>query len=269
MKIIKQFLAVILGLISVVVFVSCIVVPIASWNVQPALHEGTTRTFTKANEALEIAGKSLTVADQGLRQAKEDLDMIKSSNLQAESEPIKPTLQQEWVSRFLVKKLGDKVHIVNETVSAVTDASIVLNSLMEGLNRLPDPALVGLNTDQLKQCQLNLAEIIKSSHELSGLIELGATDELGNLTVYLQTSVIDQVLNRIIQRLGEFREKVTALQIELTSVKTRTLHWIRVGPAIITGVSIWLAACQVSMFLLARAWFRRICKVKASRDLPH
>ncbi len=260
MKIFKQLCAALLGLLSVCVFVLCIVAPIGAWRVQPALTEGTARTFTKANDALEIASRSLRLADEGLRQAKEDLDTIKTTNLPDETHPAKPDFRNELMSSFLVDRLGNKVHNVSETVSAVTDASIVLNSLMDGLNRLPEPSLVGLNTDQLKQFQHSLTDVAKSAQELNGLLELGAPEAMGNYPVVMQVSLIDQVMARLIRRVGEFREKVTALQTELGAVKTRTLEWIRIGPMVITIVSLWLAACQVSMFVLARAWFKRLGK---------
>ena len=167
-----------------------------------------------------------------------------------------PGPRDRIISTSRAQRLGPNGGQVQETVSIATDAAVVLNSLLGGLNQVPLTSVNALDTDQLKQIQESLSDFTGSAQKLGVLLQQSAP-EGESVGLEETTARMEELLDRIITWTAEFRTRVGTIQSQVADLKSRILNWIRVGPVVITVALIWVSISQLSLFAVARSWFKR------------
>ena len=231
----KRPLAVLLIVISVVVFVACVGGAIGVWLIQRPLRDAATKTFADADRALGVTTRSVDLVDDGLRKAKLDLAAIKETTVTPAGTGMPPGIFDRIASRALADQLGPKVGQVNETVNMVTDAAVVMNSLLGGFSQLPQSSVNALDTERLQQVHDSLTDLTQSTQKLSGLLQQSSPEvNAGDLAA--TTLRMEELLERVLAWVADFRSKVGGVQAEVAALRSRTLEWIRIGPIVLTAV---------------------------------
>jgi hypothetical protein len=252
MHIIRRLFALVLGLVSIAVFLACIGGTVGLWVVQKPLLEKTTLSFGKANEALDVASTTLNVVEKRLKIARQDLTTIKETAGKPKAGANPPSILDQMASRALVAQLGPNVQQVSDSVEMASDAAIVLNSLLDGLNQLPETKINSLDTERLTEIHRSLKDVTKTSQELSALLADGSPSG----SVDEKTTQMDDLLKRVLDWVGDFRTKVAQVQSDVTALKPRLHAWIHLGAVIGTVVLLWMAASQLCVLGYACSWFK-------------
>jgi hypothetical protein len=140
-------------------------------------------------------------------------------------------------------------------VNVVTEASVVINSLLDGIKDLPLTSLTGIDAGQMRQIESTLSGVATKSQALSAALGDSLPEEGPGLDD--RTSEVQEGLNRVLQLLSEFQSEVKRVQTRLAELKPETLAWIKAAPFIITVVLAWVALSQMSLFAHAWSWLRR------------
>src|SRR5687767_7035293 len=125
MRMLKRIVAVVLGIVSVAVFVLCLGGVAGAWAIKRPARERTERTFAYADRVLGVTSRSLDLAHDNLQKARADLKTIKETSVAPPSDVgKKPGVFDQMVSHALVQHLGPKVREVSDTLGVATDAAI-------------------------------------------------------------------------------------------------------------------------------------------------
>ncbi len=253
----KRVVAVLLILVSVVVFLGSLAGAVGVWFVQRSLRDAATRTFADADRALGVTARSVAVVEDGLRNARTDLAAIKITAVAPAGSGMKPGFFDRLVSQALADRLGPKVGQVNETVNMAADAAVVMNSLLGGLSQLPESSISALDTERLGKVHDSLADFTQSSQQLSALLQQSAPD--GNAGDLAQTTArMEELLEVVLAWAAEFKVKVAGVQADVSTLRSRALNWIRVGPIVLTAIFAWIAISQLGLIAYLRSWFRSV-----------
>jgi methyl-accepting chemotaxis protein len=250
----KRLLAVLFVLLSLAGLGLCVAGIVGAWWVKQPLLAKATRAFESADRALAVTDDTLDLLQVGLEKTREDLKTIRTKSA-AMAKDDRPDLEQRMISRVVAQQLGPKVQQVRKAANIATEASIVINSLLEAINQLPQTAIGPLDTDRLGQVRKTLSGVTQTSQQLSDLIEQtspgGNTQDVTNMTRQI-SDVLDDIETRVV----ELHERVTKVQSDVTALQPRVFDWIHKGPIVVSGVLGWLALSQIIVFVVAVSWFR-------------
>ncbi len=114
-----------------------------------------------------------------------------------------------------------------------------------------------LDTDRLSKVHDSLADFTQTSQQLSSLLQQSGAD--GNAGDLAQTTArMEELLDRVLAWVAEFKTKVGGVQAEVAMLRARALHWIRIGPIVLTAVFVWVAISQLGLIAYLRSWFRSV-----------
>jgi hypothetical protein len=247
MRAIKQFLAVILGILGVVGLVLCVAGVVAVWVVEKPLLDRSKSALEQATRALNTAAEGVKVVNTSLKKARKDLETFTEEARKPAAERKRPGRLEQAVA----DQLESNIQNIGATVNVVTDASVVLNSLLGSLNELPDTALGALDTDRLKDVQGSISDLTKSSQRLSTVLTKDETESDA------QAKHMEEVLDQVIAWTTELQGKVDKVQADVDKLKSRTPGWIRVGTVAVTVALVWIGISQLTLVGFAVLWFRR------------
>jgi hypothetical protein len=253
--VIRRLLAIVFVLLSLVGLAVCVAGIVGAWWVQQPLLQKATRAFDVAGRALDVTDHTLDLITAGLDRTREDLSTIKSKYAAMSKDDMKPDVNQRMISRVLADQLGPKMKQVRQAVDIATEASVVMNSFLAGLNDLPKTAVGSLDLNRLGQVRDSLSDVTHTSLRLSDLLNQGSA-AADDRDVAAATGRIAEVLDRITTVITELHERVGKAQSDVAEVKPRTMEWIHKGPTVVSVVLGWFALSQVIVLGVAVSWFR-------------
>ena len=257
MKVLKRLLALLVGLLSIVVFGLCVAGIVEVWLLRKPVTERTTEAFTHADRILDLTVRSTADVKTGLENAQTNLQAIKEVPAATSASSNDTGFFGRMMARALAQELGPRMGQVRQTVDLVTDTSIVLNSLLEGLDKLPLSSVGSIDVDQLRQLQESLPGITESARGLNALLDEFSGGAGPPVDLAKQTTQMEEALQRVLALVSDFQVRLTRIQEEATRLREQTLRWIGLGAVIVTVVLAWVALSQVSLFCHAVSWYRR------------
>jgi hypothetical protein len=215
------------------------------WVVQKPLVNRTTGAIDKASRVLEWASENVTFVHDSLARARKDLNDFRVA---ARKNPApKPSMEH----RMIARQIDSRVQNAGATVDMVTDTAVVLNSLLGGLNELPDTSITTLDTDRLREMQGSLSDLARSSKQLGSLLDQGGMDDSD-----AQAAKIDELLTKAIELVGELLGRVNKIQSDVAKLQSRAPRWIYLGSIVITVVLGWIAISQLCVLGYAARWLK-------------
>jgi hypothetical protein len=145
------------------------------------------------------------------------------------------------VAKQLSPNLGNTV----STIDKVTEASIVVHSLLEAVHDVD--ALHAFDTNQVRNLQEQVGGITKASWELNDILDMNQSSETDEERAARLTARLDAV----IQLAADFQKNVEALQTQVQQYRSTTLYWMNLGPKLATFFLAWVAISQVVVIVVA------------------
>jgi hypothetical protein len=247
MHVLRRLFALLIGLVGLAVLGLCVAGIVGTWMVKKPLSERTTRLLSDADRALTTAVDGVDVIQESLNKARNDLERFNAEAGKPPKERTKPGLVEQVVARNLESNFQN----VGATVNVVTDASVVLNSILGSLSELPETSMTTFDTDRLKDIQGSLTDLTGKSRRLGGLLGNG-----GGAGSHEQAAQMKEVLDQVILWVTEVQGKVGAIKSDVDKLKARTPRWIHLGSVVITAVLGWIALSQLFVLGYAVYWFR-------------
>ena len=257
MTALRRILALLLVLLGIIGTAACIAGIVGVWRVKQPLLDRSARAFGVADKAFVVVTEYGDVISFTLTKSREDLGTIKTKAAIENNAAAKPSFTDVVVSRMVADQLGTKIKNVGDAVNAVTDASIVLDSLLGQIDQLPATFVHKVNDDQLEQVQGTLGDVAAATRRLSSLLQTARPDENVPPEMAEATVEIEALLGRLLAWIDMLRERVKTTKTEVAELRPRLEFWIHWGSAIITGVLAWIGFSQLVVVGVAWRWLRR------------
>lgn len=255
MKLLKQFVCLILMLLSLAGAGLCVAGIIETWQYVGPLRENTNKVFARVESTLGIATRSLDGILVGLKDGKQRLDALQAANPKTAEDVRTINTFERIIAQSLLNRLVPQPGRVQVGLAEVHDASIILQSLLGQVSDLPVGAIASLDLEQTHTISQQLTDVEDRSRELSSL--------LGQVMATPSDDVDPERVSRTADMVGRLIELVTRYQGELNRIETKVIEvkskvefWLRVGPYLVSGLLAWLALAHLSLLAHAWSWFR-------------
>jgi len=256
MNLLRRTLALVLVLLAILGLVASLGAVTVLWAYKRPLETRAIRVLDRLEGALDRAAQGLRVVRDTTARAREDLDKFKKSS----APDAKPnSLVMKSLARKVKQQLAPQVSDVHATHSGVTEATVVLGSLLEGADRLPLGSVGQVDTDELQKLTGLLGEVGKTSQQLSALIppEDRADDPNAVAALSRDTKTVEEGLNRVHTASVEYGARVADLTARVATIHARLPNALQTGSAWLTVVLVWIAISQVIVVLYALSLWRR------------
>jgi archaellum component FlaC len=258
MKTLKRLLAVLGMLLSVLVLLVSIGGLVGGWTVGGALKDGTTKVLTGAERALEVTDDGLNRVDMRLDGARGNINTIEEAVTLVGENVEETDFALLLIEKTVGEELFPKIESVRETVDTVRASVVAFNSTLEAANEIPFVSVPTL-TDELQAGADRVSEARTAADELRTNIDVaksGAVQGAVN-AITERTSRIDGALEELQGVVADYHERISTVEDDVASLKSRIRLWIDVVTIIISAGFLWVAISQIAMLGLGWSYLRR------------
>jgi hypothetical protein len=254
MKACVRIAATIAFLLGAVVLLASVAVGAGVWLVKDPAAAKAAMLFDRVEAALTVADDALVHLKTSLAEATNRLNDVRKerSKLSRNSgaDPIR-----RWLAQAVRETLAPEWDDLHETLHKVSEASVVVNSVLGDMGNLPALSVVGLDVGQLSELNDRLNQVGPAAWELSQL--LGGEGRPSDLDAGdAQSSRIDQALQTMKEFLAKYKLDVRQVRERTAELKSRTLPWITHAAVVISLICFWIALSQVSVLCHAWSWWK-------------
>jgi hypothetical protein len=230
----KRLISLLLALIALASFAGCIFALNWIWTVKKPLIDKTNRAFGRIDEVLALARTTIDDVQKNLEVSRASFRLTEASSARNRS----PSFIESMMVRSVASQVSPNIADVQRTVNNVTEASIVVNSILESLQGLE--GIERINTNPVRAMQSQMGRVTTASWELSGLL-----NSVTNETDGQKSARIIATLDQVIQLAEDYEKQVGALQHRVGQYEDETLYWLNLAPTLATVALGWVAISQV------------------------
>jgi hypothetical protein len=214
------------------------------WSIKQPAIDKTNTAFTRAEQVLDVANKTVGDAKKSLIDSRAGLQTVHQT-ARAVQAGTKPCGVDSLVARVVAKQLSPNLGNTVSTIDKVTEASIVVHSLLDAVQDVD--ALHAFDTSQVRNLQEQVGSITKASWELNDILDLNQSSETDEERAARLTARLDA----IIRLAADFQKNVEALQTQVQHYRSTTLYWMNLGPKLATFFLVWVAISQIVVIVVA------------------
>jgi hypothetical protein len=258
MRLVQRILAVVVLLLSAVVFAACVAGAIGVWVIRDPLLTRGTRILDRTDSYLREAAEGTGQINTALVRADASLDTVRKAPPPMGKPDFKTRMALRMAADTIRNDVNGRVGGAREQLLNVTEAAVVANSLLGDVNELPLVDRADLDAADLRQASGHLTQVADLSRQLSDMLEKGETKdgkELGD-AVNEKTSAVARTLGLATTATQSFEGKLDRAREHVAVVRSRFVTGVNVGTPVACVVLLWLALSQVSLFAHARGWLR-------------
>jgi hypothetical protein len=247
MKRIFSLLGVLLSLAS---FFGCVVALIWMWSIQKPVIEKSTRAFQKADDVLDLTDRTIDSVKSSLEISRTHMLMVRTTSAGRDD----TGFFERTLARAAAKQFSPNVNDVQHSLERVTEASIVVNSILESLHDVE--GVQNLDNNQVRNLQDSIDSVTRASLDLGDLLDAPGRKSNGESAAE-RSDRIAASLDLVIQLVIEFQKGVTALRKKLQYYQTNSLWWMEHGPAYVSAALGWVMFSQIVVLAVSLRGFRR------------
>src|SRR5439155_5676468 len=149
------------------------------WIVRPPLRERLTRVFDRVDGLLDTARRDLVVVQVAVNRSRQELAAFRQAPREGAAASKRQGLRKN-LSRTVARELAPRSGDLRATLGRVAEASVALNGLLAGADKLPFAAPAGLDAESMGDVHETLTQVTKRAQELSSLFPedgTGSPDE--------------------------------------------------------------------------------------------
>jgi hypothetical protein len=265
MKVCNRILAGLTLLISATLLLLSLAVGIGVWLIKEPVTAKATHVFERIEAALDVADQGLDHVKTSLARATECLDSVRDDQKQLAGEPRKADIARRLLVRIVQQRLAPALGDAHEKLHTVTEAAVVVNSMLEDLGNLPFLSVTGLDVDRLTAMNSNLSRAESSAWELLRLLGEPASEPGSDAAA--RSSEVERTLQAMRGLIAEYEPRLTQVRQQTEGLKSRTLAWVTRASILISVVCFWIALSQVSLMFHTCAWWKN-ARLSGPRAIP-
>jgi len=245
----NRLLHALFGLVAVACFAGCLFAIWWIWSVKKPAIEKTTQAFDEADKYLSIADQAVVDVNNKL---KAQVSIVQTT---FPIDSSKQGFMGSFVAKSIARQVAPNVNDAQQTLERVTEASIVVNSILGSLQEGPFDSLDKLDSNQVRNLQTQMEGVTKAAWDFGDLLNNPQTSGSDSATEKSQRIAAN--LETIIGMLNNFQQQIKSLQNRVHLLKNRMLYWMNLGPILATIALSWVAISQIVVLAVAVKAFRK------------
>lgn len=238
----KRPFALVGAILAVATFASCLAALYWMWTIQKPVQDNTTYAFAKADEYLALASRTIDDVKGNLEQSRARVQFVSTSTTRDDE---KPGFVQQMLARTVAKQVAPDVNDVQHSLEKVTEASIVINSILGSLHDID--GVESLDNNQVRDLQTKLNGVTRASMDLGDLLNSPRDDS----DAAERSARIAANLDLVISLASDFQKGVNALRKKVEFYRAKSAFWIERGPTYATIGLGWVMVSQVVVLVVA------------------
>jgi hypothetical protein len=247
-----RILAAITMLLSTVGLLIALAGGIGVWLVKEPVTEKATALFERIETKLDKADKGLEHAEKTLARASDRLADVREERRKAAANPGRLDVARRFLARTVRQTIAPDLGDAHETLHTVSEAAVVVNSILDDMGSFPFLGVTGLDVDRLSEMNSRLAGVGPMAWELSRLLGDSAPDSDPGA----QLSRIEQTLKTMQGLITDYQSQVTQVRERTDALKSLLFRWIMPVTIGISVVCFWIALSQISLLCHAWSWWK-------------
>ncbi len=219
------------------------------WHVREPTLVATKAAFTQAGMILKLADTTIERTQESLRHSLQNLHYIRAS---ASADSKQVNFLERTLTRSLARKVSPDLAQAQNSLEKVTEASIVVHSILESLQGVEWERL---DVDQVRQLQVQVNKVTIGSLELGDVLAQSPDIQSG-MTPEEKSASLAHNLDQIIQEINHFRSQVQNLIFRLHRYQDKSEYWIEHIPVWASAALAWILMSQVVVFRCSWKWSR-------------
>lgn len=245
----KWLLHALFGLLALVFLSGCLFAVWWIWSIKKPAIDKTTRAFEEADSCLSFAHRAVDDVKNNLQAAHADFATAKSLPANA------PGAVKEAMIRAAALKVAPNMNDVQHMLERITEASIVVNSVLEAIEDRPFAALDQLDVNQVRNMQSQINNVTKASWRLGYILDEPFDGSAVSPAEKAQR--ISTNLGTLIDMSSDFQQRLDALHQHVDRIRNTTLYWMNLAPLLATITLGWIAISQLVVLVVVVKSFRR------------
>jgi hypothetical protein len=242
----RRLVAVLFVILGVVGLLASIAGIAACWYLRPGVTGKLSYTCERTEAVLDVTSASLKRVETSLVQARTDLATVPKEPPAPQLSPAKKVALRRVTNGFL-----SQFDNAGQTLTTVSDAAVVLNSLLEGMGEIPLVHMTPLDVDQVQGAAGKVRELGQTARTLNTLL-----DEMTGSDADQTTSQIEEGLSQAITRIGEVTKRLADARDQILTIHANLARWLTTAAIVITVLLAWIALGQLCMILQGRVLWR-------------
>jgi hypothetical protein len=223
------------------------------WEIKKPAIDTTTKAFDSVEQWLGVADDTITDVQKNLARARQQAEIVEknSASVNSATGANQPGMMQDLqmtMARVAVRQMTPNVNEVQRTVDKVTEASIVVNSILDSIQDVPLESVEKLDTDQIAKLRQQIGGVSRASSELGDfLYDVQPSD---GESPAAKSARIAANLSHIIAMTNDFQQRVNALRKRIAHIRGETLYWMNLTPTLGTIALSWIAISQLVVLMV-------------------
>jgi hypothetical protein len=255
----RRVFAVVLPLLGVLGLLGSLGAVAGLWIVKRPLEARAVHVLDRIEIALGKAGQGLRAVRESATRARQDLDEFKRTSAPESKDTKQNALAMKTLAWKVNKELAPRVSDVHATLTGVTEASVVLGSLLQDVDRLPLVRVGKVDTEELQNLTRLLGEVGETSRQLSALIpQEKRTDDPGAAaSLHTETPAVEEALSRVQTAASAYESRVADLSSRVAAIHTALPDTLQTGAVVLTAILVWVAVSQIIVVLYGLSLWRK------------
>lgn len=247
----KRLIAIVGLVLSVVGFGACGGSLYWMWSLQKPLMDKTGRAFATVDATLGITESTIDSVRGNLEASRKHVQIVCHTTDDRNKEA---SLLERTIARTAAKQISPNVNDVQHSLERVTEASIVVNSILESLRDVE--GVEKLDNNQVRDLQTKIDGVTRASLDLGELLDDPRQRRDGESAAD-RSNRIAANLDLVIQLVDQFRRGVSALRQKVQFYQSKSAWWLERGPTYVSVALGWIIISQLVVLAVSLRGLRR------------
>lgn len=232
-------------------FFGCVVALIWMWSIKKPVIEKSTRAFQKADDVLDLTDRTIDSVKSSLEISRSHMLMVRTTSAARADDT---GFFERTFARAAARQVSPNVNDVQRSLERVTEASIVINSILESLHDVE--GVQNLDNNQVRSLQDSVDSVTRASLDLGDLLDDPRHKSKGESAAE-RSERIAANLELVIRLVIDFQKGVAALRKKLQYYQSNSLWWMEHGPAYVSAALGWVMFSQIVVLAVSLRGFRK------------
>jgi hypothetical protein len=255
MSFLRRFVAVLVMILSTVVFIGCIAGMIGVWIARQKASEKVQDLSARLEVGLRRASAADLEAQRALEKASGNLATVNKESAKLSGGDEQNRFTTSLIRGVIQAQAGPRINEVYGRLAMFSDTAVVAASLLQSLQESPLGTDRQIEPEKLDRLSDQASQLAAAFQKLRGVVGEGDTPA-SEKDVVDATREVDRILQKCLSVVTDIRSDLDTARDDVPRIKAEILGWMQLAAIVVTVVCAWVAVSQVSLFAHGWKWCR-------------
>jgi hypothetical protein len=255
MRLLRRLAGAVLLLLSAVGIICCVAGIVGTWIFRQQASEKVQTIAARLDVALERVSTANQNVGRVLERARGDVADVRRESADLGGGGDKGGRASRTLRAIIREKAGPNIDDLGGRLATLSDAAVVVSSLLQSAEELPIQRNLPVDPDELKRRADEAHQLSASLRRVEAALGEGDSDA-GRREVAAAASQVDLVLQKCQAAVDSCQSDLDRLRDDLARVRAKTLAWLTYAAIAMTVLLAWVGLGQVCLFGRALGWCR-------------